>query len=113
MDDASKLTASSGDANDKLDNFAVFESPAKLAAQANLEAQAKRGSAVANKEVVAAHKRKPDAATVSPQKKRQSPAKRSSSPTPTREMTMTRTSLRRVERHWIATPSTSDGPRQQ
>ncbi len=73
MDDASKSTASSGAADDNFavwDNFAVFESPAKL------EARAKCGSAVANKEVAAAHKRKPDAATVSPQKKRAKTSKK-------------------------------------
>ena len=52
------------------DNFAVFESPAKLAAEA------KRGSAVANKEVAMARKRKPDAVTVSPQKKKAKPSKK-------------------------------------
>jgi hypothetical protein len=73
VDDASKSTASSGAADDNFavwDNFAVFESPAKL------EARAKCGSAVANKEVAAAHKRKPDAATVSPQKKRAKTSKK-------------------------------------
>jgi hypothetical protein len=66
-DDVSKSTASSG-ADDG--NFSVFESPAKLEAQAKLAAQAKRGSAVANKEVAVARKRKPNTATVSPQKKK-------------------------------------------
>ncbi len=66
-DDATKSTASSGAADD---NFAVFESPAKLAAEA------KRGSAVANKEVAMARKRKPDAVTVSPQKKKAKPSKK-------------------------------------
>ncbi len=46
----------SGDAND--DNFVVFESPAKLAVKA------KRGSAVANKVVMAVRKRKPNAVTM-------------------------------------------------
>ena len=54
-DDISRSTVS-GDADD--DNFVVFESPAKLAAKA------KRGSAVANKEVMAACKCKPDVVTV-------------------------------------------------
>ncbi len=54
----------------------MFESPAKLAAQAKSEARAKRFSAVANKEVAAAHKRKPDVATVSPQKKKAKSSKR-------------------------------------
>jgi hypothetical protein len=65
--DASKSTASSGA---PYDNFAVFESPAKLAAEA------KRGSAVADKEVAAARKRKSVAATVSPQKKKAKPSKK-------------------------------------
>ena len=52
------------------DNFAVFESPAKLAAEA------KRGSAVTNKEMAVARKRKPDAATVPPQKKKAKPSKK-------------------------------------
>ncbi len=56
-DDTLKSTASSGAADN---NFAVFESPAKLAAEA------KRGSAVANKEVAAVRKRKPNVATVLP-----------------------------------------------
>ena len=54
-DNVSRSTVSSDAAND---NFVVFESPAKLAAQA------KRGSAVADKEVTVVRKRKPDAATV-------------------------------------------------
>ncbi len=66
-EDASKSTASSGAADD---NFAVFESPAKLVAEA------KRGSAVANKEVAAARKCKPDVATVPPQKKKAKPSKK-------------------------------------
>ncbi len=61
-DDASKSTASSGAADD---NFSVFESPAKLAAEA------KRGSSVTNKEVATA--RKP---TVSPQKKKAKPSRK-------------------------------------
>ena len=74
-----KLMASSGAADNNFavwDNFAVFESLAKLAAQAKSEARAKRGSAVANKEVAAVHKRKPDAATVSPQKKKAKTSKK-------------------------------------
>ena len=66
-DDTLKSTASSSAADN---NFAVFESPAKLAAEA------KRGSAVANKEVATARKRKPDAATVSPLKKKAKPSKK-------------------------------------
>jgi hypothetical protein len=66
-DNALESMASSGAADD---NFAVFESPAKLAAEA------KRGSAVANKEVAAARKCKPDSATVSPQKKKPKPSKK-------------------------------------
>jgi hypothetical protein len=71
-DDASKDTANSG----AYEGFAVFESPYKLEAQAKLAAQAKRGSAVANKEVAVARKRKPDAATVSPQDKRTKPSRK-------------------------------------
>ncbi len=59
--------ASSGAADD---NFAVFESPAKFAAEE------KCGSAVANKEVAVVCKRKPDAATVLPQKKKAKPSKK-------------------------------------
>jgi hypothetical protein len=66
-DDASKSTASSGAADN---NFSMFESPAKLAAEA------KRGSAVANKEVATACKCKPDVATVSPEKKKAKPSKK-------------------------------------
>ena len=62
----SKATTNS----DAYEGFSVFDSPYKLEAQAKLAAQAKRGSAVANKEVAVARKRKPDAATVSPQKKK-------------------------------------------
>ncbi len=66
-DDVSKLMASSGAADN---NFAVFKSPAKLAAEA------KRGSSVTNKEVATARKRKPDAATVSPQKRKAKPSRK-------------------------------------
>ena len=85
-EDVSKSTASSGAADD---NFAVFESPAKLAAKA------KCGSAVADKEVAAACKRKPNAATVPHQKKRPSPIRKLSSPTLTKT-TMIRTLLNRA-----------------
>ena len=64
------MTTRSSMASSGNDNFAVFESPAKLAAEA------KRGSAVANKEVAMARKRKPDAVTVSPQKKKAKPSKK-------------------------------------
>ncbi len=66
-DNALESMASSGAADD---NFAVFESPAKLAAEA------KRGSAVTNKEMAATRKRKPDVATVPPQKKKAKPSKK-------------------------------------
>ena len=66
-DDASKSTASSGAADD---NFAMLESPAKLAAEA------KRRSSVTNKEVAMACKRKPDAATVPRQGKKAKPNKK-------------------------------------
>ncbi len=52
------------------DNFVVVESPAKLAAQA------KRGSAIADKEVMVARKRKPNAATVPHQGKKAKPNKK-------------------------------------
>jgi hypothetical protein len=61
-DDVSRLTASS-DADD--DNFAVaIETPAKS------ETKAKRGSAVAKKEVMTVRKRKPDAVKVPRKEKR-------------------------------------------
>ncbi len=60
-DNISRSTVSS-DAVD--DNFAVFESPAKLAAKA------KHGRAVADKEVTAARKRKPNTVTAPRQGKK-------------------------------------------
>ena len=66
-DDISRLMVSS-DAADN--NFAVFESPAKLVAQA------KRGNAVADKEVTVVRKHKPDAATVPRQGKKAKPSKK-------------------------------------
>jgi hypothetical protein len=78
-DDVSRSMKGS-DADD--DNFVVaIKSPAKKVTKA------KRGSAVAEKEVMAVRKHKPDAVTV--------------------------IFSRRAERHWIATPSTFDGSRQQ